>query len=188
MNRNELGVSALCQVVVLVAAVAGAAAPPKGGASMTTLTIESSAFAHKQPIPALYTCDGQGISPPLSWKGIPQSAKSLVLMSDDPDAPVGTWVHWVVYDIPPTVTGLEQSQPKTDTLPCGARQGITDFKCVGYGGPCPPSGTHRYFFKLYALDVMLGLPAGKSKKDVEKAMAGHVVAQGEIVGVYCRKK
>jgi hypothetical protein len=111
-----------------------------------------------------------------------------VLISDDPDAPVGTWVHWVCYDIPPTVDSLAQNMPKADTLSCGGKQGMTDFRRIGYGGPCPPSGTHRYFFKVYALDILLNLPAGKTKKEIETAMKGHILGQGELMGVYSRKK
>lgn len=139
-----------------------------------------------QPIPAQYTCDGENISPALLWQNIPVSTKSLVLICDDPDAPGGDWVHWVCYDMPPTVTGLAQDLPKTDTIAGGGTQGLTDFKRIGYGGPCPPSGTHRYLFKVYALDAMLNLPSAKSKKEVENAMKGHVLAQGELAGVYSR--
>jgi Raf kinase inhibitor-like YbhB/YbcL family protein len=119
---------------------------------------------------------------------MPEKTKSIVLISDDPDAPMGTWVHWVCYDIPPSVEGLDENIAKADTLPRGGKQGITDFRSIGYGGPCPPGGTHRYFFKVYALDATLDLPAGKTKKDIEKAMEGHVLDSGELVGVYSRKR
>jgi Raf kinase inhibitor-like YbhB/YbcL family protein len=158
----------------------------KGDVKM--IEIASSAFSNMQSIPAKYTCDGQDISPPLKWKGIPEKTKSIVLIVDDPDAPRGTWVHWVLYDIPPGVDSLSENQPRTDTLPSGAKQGLTDFKRVGYGGPCPPSGTHRYFFKIYALDTMLNLSAGKTKKEIEAAMKNHVVSQGEMVGTYASRK
>ncbi len=141
-----------------------------------------------EPIPSKYTCDGADISPPLAWKNIQEAAQSIVLISDDPDAPVGTWVHWVCYDIPPTVDGLDEDIPATDILPVGGQQGVNDFGRIGYGGPCPPGGTHRYFFKVYALDTMLNLPAGKTKKEIEKAMKGHVLASGELIGVYSRKR
>jgi Raf kinase inhibitor-like YbhB/YbcL family protein len=160
---------------------------PKGAKAMA-ITLTSSAFSPMQAIPAKYTCDGADVSPPLAWKGVPDTARSLVLISDDPDAPMGTWVHWVCYDIPPTVDSLAENIPKTDSLPCGGQQGTTDFRRVGYGGPCPPGGTHRYFFKVYALDATLGLPAGSTKKEVEKAMRGHVLAQGELVGKYSRQR
>jgi hypothetical protein len=127
-----------------------------------------------------YTCDGQDISPPLEWSGTPEGTQSLVLISDDPDAPVGTWVHWVLFDLP----------ADTNSLPEGAQDLGTDgnnsWRRPGYGGPCPPSGTHRYFFKLYALDTALNLEAGASKEQVEKAMQGHILAQGELMGKYER--
>ena len=150
------------------------------------IKITSSVFAEGGLIPPKYTCDGDDISPPLKWEGVPENTKSLVLISDDPDAPMGTWVHWVCYDIPPRVAGLDENIPKADTLPSGGKQGMTDFRRIGYGGPCPPSGTHRYFFKVYALDTVFGFASGKSKKDIEKAMKGHVLAEGELVGVYSK--
>jgi hypothetical protein len=158
------------------------------GAKPMAITITSSAFQQGKAIPAQFTCDGADISPPISWQGVPQATRSIVLISDDPDAPVGTWVHWVCYDIPPTVDSLAQNMPKADTLSCGGKQGMTDFRRIGYGGPCPPSGTHRYFFKVYALDILLNLPAGKTKKEIETAMKGHILGQGELMGVYSRKK
>ena len=160
----------------------------KGAGKMDTITVESSAFGNMQPIPRQYTCDGADISPPLSWRGVPPAAKSIVCIADDPDAPAGTWVHWVVYDLPASDTVLIENIPKADTAPGGGKQGTNDFRRIGWGGPCPPGGTHRYFFKLYALDTMLNLPAGKTKKDVEKAMAGHILAKGELIGTYTRKR
>ena len=159
----------------------------KGVNRMDTIKIESQAFKNKEPIPAKYTCDGADVSPPLAWTNIPAAAKSIVLIVDDPDAPMGIWVHWVAYDLLPSRDRLEENIPKTDTIPGGGKQGRTDFKRVGYNGPCPPSGTHRYFFKVYALDKMLNLPVGKTKQDIEKAMKGHVVAQGELIGTYTKK-
>jgi len=152
------------------------------------LDVSSPSFSHMKPIPAEFTCDGADISPAIRWSGAPRSAKSIVVMCDDPDAPAGTWVHWIVYDIPVSVDSLAENIPTTGTISCGAKQGLNDFRRIGYGGPCPPGGTHRYFFKVYALDTMLNLPAGKTKKDVEKAMTGHVLAHGELVGVYSRKR
>jgi Raf kinase inhibitor-like YbhB/YbcL family protein len=160
---------------------------PAGAKSMT-ITVTSSAFQQGSSIPSQYTCDGSDISPPLAWQGVPPGAKSIALIGDDPDAPIGTWVHWVCYDIPPAVESLAQNMPKTDTLQGGGKQGLTDFRSIGYGGPCPPSGTHRYFFKVFALDILLNLPAGKTKKDIEKAMKGHILAQGELMGTYSRKR
>jgi len=150
-------------------------------------TITSTAFAEGGMVPLQYTCDGPDISPPLTWKGVPREAKSLALICDDPDAPAGTWVHWVVFNIPPDSTGLPERVPPDSTLPDGTRQGITDFHKPGYGGPCPPGGTHRYFFKLYALDTMLS-PSGRvTKPDLLKAMKEHVLAEAQLIGKYRRK-
>jgi Raf kinase inhibitor-like YbhB/YbcL family protein len=152
------------------------------------LPVSSPAFGPHQRIPSQYTCDGPDISPPLAWKGVPAAAKSIVLICDDPDAPAGTWVHWVCYDIPSSVDTLMEDLPKTDTLPCGGKQGKNDFGRIGWGGPCPPSGTHRYFFRVFCLDVMLDLPAGKTKKELEKAMKSHVIDKGDFYGVYSRNR
>ena len=151
------------------------------------MELKSSAFETGGMIPLKYTCDGSDMSPPLSWSAVPAKAKSLALIADDPDAPRGTWVHWVAWNIPVTTLNLEEGVPKRDTLPAGMKQGTTDFRSIGYGGPCPPSGTHRYFFKLYALDTILNLPPVTTKKDLEKAMQGHVLAQAELMGRYARK-
>jgi|WetSurMetagenome_2_1015567.scaffolds.fasta_scaffold134219_1 Raf kinase inhibitor-like YbhB/YbcL family protein len=160
----------------------------KGTKIMDTIKIESAAFKHLQPIPSQYTCDGADISPPLSWNGVPAGTKSLALIAEDPDAPAGTWVHWVVYDLPPATDSLQENLPKTDTLAGGGKQGKTDFNRIGWNGPCPPGGNHRYFFNIYALDIMLNLPAGKTKAEIEKAMNGHILAKGELVGTYKRKQ
>ena len=161
------------------------AAAAKGGDRMA-LKLTSTAFEDGGPIPSKYTCDGDDISPPLAWSGVPEGAKSLALIADDPDAPRGTWVHWVVYLIPPSEKGLAEGVPTTETLASGARQGRNDFQKIGYGGPCPPSGTHRYFFKLYALDGEQNLPSGVSKEQLLKAIDGHVLAEGQLVGRYQR--
>lgn len=150
------------------------------------MEIKSQAFAHGGLIPAKHTCDGADVSPPLAWSGAPAGTKSFALISDDPDAPVGTWVHWVMWNIPAEARALEENVPKKDTLPNGARQGTTDFKRIGYGGPCPPSGTHRYFFKLYALDAALDPQAPTTRKVLEKTMQGHILAQAELMGTYRR--
>ena len=150
------------------------------------LAIESSAFEYGDPIPREYTCDGSDISPPLAWNNAPAETKSFVLIADDPDAPVGTWVHWVYYDIPQSVMELPESFPPDERPETGGAQGITDFKRIGYGGPCPPGGTHRYFFKLYALDTMLGLDPGASKRQVLQAAEGHVLAEAQLMGTYSR--
>ena len=152
------------------------------------MQLTSTAFSEGQPIPEKYTCDAKNVSPPLKWSGAPGAAKSLVLIADDPDAPVGTWVHWVLYDIPTTVSALPEDLPKGQYTPEGAKQGLNDFKHLGYGGPCPPPGKpHRYFFKLYALDALLDLKPGSKKQDVERAMARHVLAEGQLMGTYKRK-
>jgi len=153
-----------------------------------TIRVISSAFAEGQPIPAKYTCDGEDSSPPLNWSNIPQGTKSLALICDDPDAPVGTWVHWVLYDLPATVAELPERVPTTETLSNGAKQGINDFKRIGYGGPCPPRvGPHRYFFKLYALNAELQLKTKATKKELVRAMEGHILAEGQLMGTYKRK-
>ena len=150
------------------------------------MEIKSQAFAPGELIPSTYTCDGRDISPPLGWTDPPVGTKSFALISDDPDAPMGTWVHWVIWNIPAAARSLEENQPKKDSLPSGARQGTTDFRRIGYGGPCPPSGTHRYFFKLYALDAALGLDAGATKKEVLRAAEGHILAEAQLIGRYGR--
>lgn len=151
------------------------------------MELKSSAFTAGGMIPKKHTCDGPDVSPPLSWSDVPAGAKSLALIADDPDAPMGTWVHWVAWNIPTNARGLEEGVPKKDSLPNGMKQGTTDFRSIGYGGPCPPSGTHRYFFKLYALDTSLNLPPSTTKKDLEKAMQGHLLQQVELMGKYARR-
>ena len=151
------------------------------------LSIKSPAFNDGDTMDAKYTCKGEDISPPLSWEGAPAGTKSFALICDDPDAPFMTWVHWVVYDIPADVSGLEEGLPKDKELPNGARQGTTDFRRIGYGGPCPPPGNpHRYFFKLYALDAMLNLKPGLTKKALLKAMEGHILEEAQIIGKFKR--
>jgi hypothetical protein len=150
------------------------------------MEIKSSAFGSGEMIAAKYTCDGADFSPPLEWSGSPAETKSLALICDDPDAPMGTWVHWVIYDIPPTATMLAEGITREKDLPGGGTQGVNDFRKIGYGGPCPPGGTHRYFFKLYALDTMLGLKPGITKDQLLKAMRGHILAEAQIMGTYKR--
>ena len=151
-----------------------------------SMQVTSTAFKEGQPIPRPYTCDGVNISPPLEWNGAPKSAKTIAIIADDPDAPSGTWVHWVVYNLPAENIGLVENLPATEDLKAGGFQGKNDFQKIGYGGPCPPSGTHRYFFKVYALDNELPLKGGATKSDVEKAMQGHIVAQAQLMGTYQR--
>lgn len=161
-----------------------------GGTAMA-LTLTSPGFTHQGEIPAKHTCEGDDVSPPLAWSGVPQGAKSLVLIVDDPDAPdprapKRTWVHWVVFNIPSTASGLPEAVGK-EASPAGATQGLNDWGRANYGGPCPPVGRHRYFHKLYALDGMLeGLGAAK-KADVERAMQGHVLEHTELIGTYEKK-
>lgn len=143
------------------------------------MTIASTAFQNNQNIPSKYTCDGEDVNPPLAFSKIPISARSLVLIVDDPDAPSKAFTHWLIYDIPPsTLQILENQVPPESVL------GVTDFGKEQYGGPCPPSGTHRYFFKLFASDIMLSLSKGVSKEEVEKAMEGHILESAEIIGLY----
>jgi len=152
------------------------------------MELTSAAFSEGEPIPAKYTCDDKNVSPPLKWSGAPPGTKSLVLIADDPDAPGGTWVHWVLYNLPASINELKEDQAKSQYLPNAARQGLNDFKHLGYGGPCPPPGkAHRYFFKLYALDIALELKPGATKHDVERAMDKHVLTQGQLMGTYKRK-
>lgn len=154
-----------------------------------SLKLTSPAFAEGQPIPANYTGDGPDVSPPLQWSGVPAGAKSLALICDDPDAPVGTWVHWVLYGLPASATELPENVPPHETLPSGARQGVNDFGRVGYGGPAPPPGKpHRYYFKLYALDTELNLKPKATKPELLRAMEGHILAQGQLMGTYQRRR
>ncbi len=147
------------------------------------IAITSPAFAHKESIPVEYTCDGDDISPPLQWNEPPANTQSFALIMDDPDAPVGTWDHWILFNIPPDTRQLSAAA----TPPPGSVDGNNSWRRTGYGGPCPPGGTHRYFFKLYALDTTLTLPAGTNKDDVLAWMDGHILAQSELVGTYTRQ-
>jgi len=156
-----------------------------------SLTLISSAFSANADIPAVYTCDGSDLSPPLSWSGIPSATKSLALIVDDPDAPDPaapkmTWVHWVLYNLPISITGLAEGAA-SHALPPGVLEGINDWKRTGYGGPCPPIGKHRYIHKLYALDVMLPDLGKPTKAQLENAMQGHIIGKAELVGLYRRK-
>lgn len=152
-----------------------------------TLELRSPAFAEGGRIPPKHTCDGKDVSPTLSWTGLPAGAKSLALTCDDPDAPSGLWVHWVVFDLPPSATGLPEAVPATPEMPEGGRQGKNDFRKIGYGGPCPPRGTHRYVFTLYAVDRMLGLPAGAARPDLLAALRNHTLGEATLTGTYSRR-
>ncbi len=167
-------------------------AETRKGVIAMTLEITSPAFSHNEEIPSKYTCDGEDISPALEWSGLPEGTKSIALIVDDPDAPDPaapkmTWVHWVLYNIPPSATGLPEAV-KSQDLPEGTKEGLNDWKRSGYGGPCPPIGRHRYFHKLYALDIVLPDLGRPPKKDLEKAMEGHILAKAELVGTYQRSR
>jgi len=151
-----------------------------------SLQLTSEAFAPEGPIPAQYTCTGSDISPALTWGEPPAGTQSFALIMDDPDAPVGTWVHWVLFNIPASSRGLPEAVPSGGTLSDGSLHGKNSGGNPGYNGPCPPSGTHRYFFKLYALDEMLGLSSGADKGELLKAMEGHTLTQGELMGTFSK--
>lgn len=153
------------------------------------MDLMSSAFDNNGAIPARYTCDGENISPPLRWVGVPPEAESLVLICDDPDAPSGTWSHWVLYNLAPQMEGLEEDVPEEERLSPTGMHGRNDFGDSGYGGPCPPQGSeHRYYFRLYALDTTLDLLPGATRKQVLNQIEGHILAQTEFVGLYSRSR
>lgn len=151
-----------------------------------TIKITSTAFTEGDMIPKQYTCDAEDVSPDLTWTGVPEGTKSLALICDDPDAPMGTWVHWVLFNLPPDISELHAEIPSKKTLKNNARHGKNDFGKFGYGGPCPPSGTHRYFFKLYALDTVINLKSGITKAQLLEAMKGHILDEGQLLGRYKR--
>jgi len=168
------------------------AAGPTRAEEAMNLSLKSKAFRPDGEIPSVYTCEGQDLSPPLAWEGAPAGTRSLVLIVDDPDAPDPaaprmTWVHWVLFNLPPDTTGLAEGVASRD-LPRGTGEGLNDWKRTGYGGPCPPVGRHRYFFKLYALDTALEGLTRPTKAAVETAMKGHVLAQAELIGTYQKQK
>ncbi len=177
----------LLLLILLLAIISGCIARENEVNNMEKVSISSEAFKDGGTIPGEYTCDGRNVSPSLSWPGLPEGTKSIALIMDDPDAPGRTFVHWVIYNIPGSTQKLAKGIPKKEKLADGSLQGMTDFGRAGYGGPCPPPGKpHRYFFKIYAIDIMLGLPSGASKGDVEAAMKGHILAKGELIGKYAR--
>jgi Raf kinase inhibitor-like YbhB/YbcL family protein len=151
-----------------------------------TFEMKSTAFAQGEAIPSKYGCDGDDISPPLEWGDPPEGTRSLALICDDPDAPVGTWVHWVLFNLPAETRALSEAVPPDAELADGSRHGQNSWRRLGYGGPCPPSGTHRYFFKLYALDTVFNLASGAGKEQLLQAMEGHILGQAEVMGIYCR--
>ena len=181
----ELRPAAVAVLGVILSVIVGAAA--SGGSAMS-LTLTSPAFSHDGEIPRRYTCEGEDVSPRLAWSAPPEGTKSLALIVDDPDAPDPaapqmTWVHWVLYDLPAAAGGLAEAVA-SEALPAGTREGRNDWRRTGYGGPCPPIGRHRYFHKLYALDVVLPDLGAPTKAELEAAMAGHVLARAELVGSY----
>ncbi len=180
----------LCVVLTLfmTACKSGEQGRGRNGTNGQTIRLTCPAFSDGSPIPVVYTCDGDDFSPPLAWETIPDSTRSFCLICDDPDAPAGTWVHWMLYDLPDTVRELPEAMPKTDLTFYGARQGKNDFSRIGYGGPCPPgSSEHRYYFRIYALDAVLALPAGVNRAALESAMEGHVLGSGQLMGTYKRR-
>jgi Raf kinase inhibitor-like YbhB/YbcL family protein len=181
----------IATLVLALASLACARAPAaeEETTPMSEINLESSAFAEGESIPTKYTCEGDDVSPPLAWSNVPVGTRSLALIVDDPDAPdpkapKRTWVHWVLYEIPANATGLPEGAA---ALPTGTREGVNDWGRASYGGPCPPIGRHRYFFKLYALDASLGDLSEPSKAELEQAMSGHVLAQAELIGTYKKK-
>ena len=185
IKKMIFGVCILVSAIFFFGGRHDAISASKGGEKMK---ITSSAFAEGNMITAKYTCDGRDISPPLEWKDVPSGTKSFALISDDPDAPRGTWVHWVIYNIPPNVTKFDENIPRDKEFKNGMRQGSNDWPQIGYGGPCPPSGTHRYYFKLYALDTMLGLKPEATKAQLAQAMKGHILAEAQLMGKYSKQK
>jgi Raf kinase inhibitor-like YbhB/YbcL family protein len=188
----KMRISAIALLMMFAAGCARhPAAPPPNPASTPTpqnaapvFKLTSSAFKEGERIPRGYTCDGANVSPSLEWSGVPKTARTLAIIADDPDAPSGTFVHWVVYNLSAENMGIVENLPQDGELKAGGFQGKNDFEKTGYGGPCPPSGTHRYFFKIYALDAELPLKAGATRAEVENAMAGHILAQAQLMGTY----
>jgi Raf kinase inhibitor-like YbhB/YbcL family protein len=168
---------------------AGCSQEPKSAKGhVMKIQLTSAAFGDGRPIPVKYTGEALDISPPLAWTNTPVGTKSFALIADDPDAPAGDWTHWVVYDLPPTTTRLAEDQLKVAQFKDSTKQGLNDFKKIGYGGPAPPPGkAHRYYFKLYALDAITGLPPGATKAELLKAMDGHVLGEGQLMGTYQRQ-
>ena len=180
-----LGWGALALASLAVFSCSGDDAEPAVGAGVSTgIVVTSNVFSEGTAIPIKYSCQGDDVSPPLSWTGVPEGTRSLALISDDPDAR-GIWVHWVLYGIPAGAVGLSEAVVATDVAALGAKDGTNDFKRLGYGGPCPPKGSpHRYLFKVYALDIELDLDSGAEKKELLEALQGHVLARGQLMGTY----
>jgi Raf kinase inhibitor-like YbhB/YbcL family protein len=197
MRTGVLPIASMCSNLTLSLGLAcgvgcgGRITAPDEDPKLLTIRLTSPAFAEGEAIPRQYTCDGEDRSPPLEWSGVPPQARSLALTCDDPDAPSGTWSHWVAFNLPPEVATLPEGVTASDPVRLAsgaeARQGKNDFDKIGYGGPCPPSGTHRYIFRLYALDAMLEPQAGATRGAFLAALRGHVLAQGRLTGKYQRQ-
>lgn len=192
IRTNRLVIKDRASVVRRIVKVIKGPSKTEKGIIAMTVTITSPAFSHNGEIPTRHTCDGEDISPALEWSGLPEGTKSIALIVDDPDAPDPaapkmTWVHWVLYNIPPNATGLAEGV-RTQDLPSGTNEGLNDWKRTGYGGPCPPIGRHRYFHKLYALDVVLPDLGKTTKKELEKAMEGYILGKAELTGTYQRSR
>jgi Raf kinase inhibitor-like YbhB/YbcL family protein len=158
-----------------------------GGMAMGAITVSSTAFADSATIPKQYTCEGMDMSPPLAWSGVPSAAKTVAMILDDPDAPMGTWTHWIIWNIPASTTSLSEGMPKDATVSGGIRQGRNSWPKTGYGGPCPPPGKpHHYYFTVYTLDTTLSLPDSTNRAQLEAAMKGHILAQGQLLGMYAK--
>jgi len=194
--------TSICVVAILLSACVWTRGEEEDEAPVAQLTLSSPSFRNAQPIPAKYSCEGENASPALNWEGVPAGTKSFALICDDPDAPGGSWVHWVIYDIPSNTASLPENIQKRDAIEAvgsmsgrdkakrpGAKQGVNDFGKVGYGGPCPPRrhGAHHYHFRLYALDAELNLAPRVTRKQLEAAMKGHIIAEGELVGTFVRE-
>jgi Raf kinase inhibitor-like YbhB/YbcL family protein len=177
MNNKLIYLLIITSIVILASNTMGIEVDETGG-----LKISSPVFENNRFMPAKYSCDGMDVNPPLLIENVPTNTKSLALVVDDPDAPAGTWVHWVLWNINP-----DTKEIKENSIPSGAKQGLNDFRQHNYRGPCPPSGTHRYFFKLYAIDTVLNLNPDSTKADLESAMKGHIIEQAQIIGLYRRK-
>lgn len=190
--RLVLGVCGILLSPMLLMPIPSCGNPASGSAqgkqsAQTSFRIESTAFKQGALIPARFTCKGENVSPPLAWTDPPAGTRSFALIVEDPDAPAGTWTHWVVYNLPAHARAMGENTPKQGELPNGGLQGTSSFDSVGYGGPCPPPGNaHRYFFRLYALDTVLNLKAGAAKAEVQAAMKGHVVGRAELMGRFKR--
>ena len=191
-HPGRLAVSLCCGLLFLLAPAvfcgSSAHGPAQGrGPSASGFRIESAAFKEGAGIPVRFTCEGEDVSPALTWNGAPAGTRSFALIVEDPDAPGGVWTHWVVYNLPAQTKAMDENQPKQAQLPNGALQGLSSFGRVGYGGPCPPPGpAHRYFFRLYALDTVLSLEPGAGKQQVLDAMKGHILGQAQLMGRFKR--